>query len=145
MMHVISTMPQTQETWLKKYVTRREEVTFCLDKWCLTCITLMQIFWQILIPFRNFQTLILNTNLPCFQAWEKHNNYLRTPLSCTMPLGSWIKTLTTDAPLHRAEAAQIAESLLMELDYHIREAEAVMRAKEQEDQRARTGVDYRWV
>ena len=60
-----------------------------------------------------------------------------------MSLTSWIKhSLATENPPQKNENVMIAESLLHELDFHIREKEEEIRQREMEEKRQKTGVDY---
>lgn len=48
-------------------------------------------------------------------------------------------------PPEKDERTSIAESLLLELEYHMKESEQMAREKEQEQKRRQTGVDYSWL
>lgn len=48
-------------------------------------------------------------------------------------------------PPERDEQVMIADSLMLELEFHIREIERMNRDHEQEERRQLTGVDYSWL
>ena len=63
-----------------------------------------------------------------------------------MPLGDWLKSWTGDLPPEKPENVVVAESLLMELDYQMKEAAERMKLQEQENKRRMSGgVDYSWL
>lgn len=59
---------------------------------------------------------------------------------------SWLKSWSSDGqPPEKPEHLVVAESLLIELDFQIQEAELILREREQEEKRQQTGVDYSWL
>ena len=63
-----------------------------------------------------------------------------------MPLGDWLKSWTGDQPPEKPENVVVAESLLMELDYQMKEANDRWKAQQQEQRRRLSGgVDYSWL
>ena len=63
----------------------------------------------------------------------------------TLNLGSWIKGKNNEMPPEKSESVQVCESLMMELDYQMQEAEQQAREKEREEKRKQSGVDYSWL
>ena len=51
----------------------------------------------------------------------------------------------TQKPPEKDEQMMLTDSLMLELEFHIREAEKLNRDKEQELRRQQTGVDYSWL
>lgn len=64
-----------------------------------------------------------------------------------LPFKALWKSWTSDAqkPPERNEHTMIAESLMMELEFHIREVEQAKWEIEQEEKKKQTGVDYSWL
>ena len=63
-----------------------------------------------------------------------------------MPLGDWLKNWTGDMPPEKPESVIVAESLLMELDYQLKEAHERHKSQQQELKRKMSGgVDYSWL
>ena len=64
-----------------------------------------------------------------------------------MPLTGWLKSWVTESyhPPGKDENTMIAESLMMELDYQMKEIERVVLEREQEEKRKTSGVDYSWL
>lgn len=65
-----------------------------------------------------------------------------------MPLKSVWKSLVSNdqsKPPSKNEKSMVADSLMSELDYNIKELEKVRIDKEQEETRKKTGVDYSWL
>jgi len=64
-----------------------------------------------------------------------------------MPLGDWLKSWTGDQlPPEKPENVMVAESILMELDYQLREADEQVRQKiHEEKSKSAGGVDYSWL
>lgn len=60
---------------------------------------------------------------------------------------SFWKPWTGDSqkPPEKDEKLIVAESLMLELEYNIKETERLFREKEQEEKRQQTGVDYSWL
>ncbi|KAH3880899.1 protein RD3-like [Dreissena polymorpha] len=48
-------------------------------------------------------------------------------------------------PPEKDEHMMIKDSILLELEYHIREQEQLLRARRHQEQRRETGVDYSWL
>jgi len=48
-------------------------------------------------------------------------------------------------PPEKDEHMVIVDSLMLELEFHIREQEQIIREREQEERRRQTGVDYSWL
>jgi len=48
-------------------------------------------------------------------------------------------------PPERDERMMVSDSLLLELEFHMKEGEQLAREKEQEERRQQTGVDYSWL
>ncbi|XP_060593479.1 protein RD3-like [Ruditapes philippinarum] len=51
----------------------------------------------------------------------------------------------TQRPPEKDEQMMLSDSLMLELEFHIRESERVNREREQEQRRQETGVDYSWL
>lgn len=51
----------------------------------------------------------------------------------------------TSRPPERDERMMVADSLLLELEFHMKEGEQIAKEKEQEERRQQTGVDYSWL
>ena len=59
---------------------------------------------------------------------------------------AWLKSWSSDGvPPEKPEHMVVSESLLMELDFQIQEAEEAMRERTQQDRIKETGVDYSWL
>ncbi len=62
-----------------------------------------------------------------------------------MPVSDWLKSWLAEQPPQKNEAIMVAESLLMELDFQMREVENIQREEEQTLKRKKSGVDYNWL
>ena len=63
-----------------------------------------------------------------------------------MPLSDWLKSWLAEQPPEKSESVLVTESLLMELDYQMREAEERMKQVKQDHKRKISGgVDYGWL
>lgn len=51
----------------------------------------------------------------------------------------------TTKPPERDERMMVADSLMLELEFHMKEGEQMAKEKEQEERRQQTGVDYSWL
>jgi hypothetical protein len=62
-------------------------------------------------------------------------------------LTSWIKGWSSSEhhPSEKPEQLVVSESLLLELEYQLQEAEIAARDREQEERKKQTGVDYSWL
>ncbi|KAK3102714.1 hypothetical protein FSP39_013367 [Pinctada imbricata] len=63
------------------------------------------------------------------------------------PLKSIWKSLVPETQKlpNKNEKTQVVDTILSELDYHIKELDALAREKEQQERRKNTGVDYSWL
>ena len=65
-----------------------------------------------------------------------------------MSVPQWLKGWVSDGtnrPQEKNDALVVQESLLMELDFQIREAERRLKEEEEELKRQKSGVDYSWL
>jgi hypothetical protein len=68
-------------------------------------------------------------------------------LYLAMPLGGLLKNFMGDVPHppEKSEQAMVSESLMMELDFQMQEAEQLMKQQKQQERKQATGVDYTWL
>ena len=63
-----------------------------------------------------------------------------------MPLLSWLKSWSGEGPPpEKSESVMVAESLIMELEYQMREVEHLEQEKKHEERKKERSVDYSWL